>query len=194
MRLKTLLSLAAFGVLSATGVSAQAPALKCTPMRPDSTLAARPSKYDSLKIAVGKRAALLCYGRPAAKGRTMIGGTAVPFGKLWRTGANEPTILHLPFAAMIAGIHVVPGSYSIYTVPGKKEWEVIVNKSITQWGHESRYTDEIKAQEVGRGKIKPESLRDHVEVLVFKTQPKGKGAQLLLEWEKIRLRIPVAPM
>ena len=57
----------------------------------------------------------------------MIGGEGVPYGKLWRTGANEPTVIFTPVALDIAGVKVAPGKYSIYTVPGEKEWEVIVN-------------------------------------------------------------------
>ena len=74
-------------------------------------------------------------------------------------GANEPTIFYTPVALQVAGIRVPPGVYSLYTVPGKSEWEVIVNRSITQWGHESRYTDSVKAQEVGRGKAPAQATR-----------------------------------
>ena len=113
----------------------------------------RQSPLDSLTFTVAKQTVKLCYGRPSAKGRTMLGGEAVPFGKLWRTGANEPTVIFTPVALTIAGVTVAPGKYSIYTVPGAKQWEVIVNKSTSQWGHESTYTPEVKAQEVGRGKV-----------------------------------------
>ncbi len=168
--------------------------LHCVPQRPDN-IAARESPYDSLKISVAGQPAVLCYGRPSAKGHTMLGGAAVPFGRLWRTGANEPTILHIAFPAMIAGIHVEPGSYSIYSVPGAQEWEVIVNRSIAQWGTESRYTEDVKAQEVGRGKVRSEPIGNHVETLIFRADPAGaRGADLILEWEKTRVRIPIRMM
>ena len=80
----------------------------------------------------------VCYGRPSLRGRQMLGTEHVPYGKLWRTGANEPTIFYTPVALQVAGIRVPPGVYSLYTVPGKTEWEVIVNRSITQWGHETQ--------------------------------------------------------
>ena len=88
----------------------------------------------------------------------MLGGEAIPYGKLWRTGANEPTVFFAPVPLKVAGIDVPPGVYSLYTVPGAKEWEVIVNRSVSQWGHESEYTDKVKAQELGRGKVKSESI------------------------------------
>src|SRR5918994_5135940 len=109
----------------------------------------RQSPLDSLTFTVATQTVKVCYGRPSARGRTMIGGTAVPYGKLWRTGANEPTVIFTPVALEIAGVKVQPGKYSLYSVPGEKEWEVIVNRSTTQWGHENDYTDEVRAQEVG---------------------------------------------
>ncbi|MGH7460324.1 MAG: DUF2911 domain-containing protein [Pseudomonas sp.] len=196
MRIALILAggLLVLGSQSAATAQAAAVSPHCAPQRPGN-LATRPSPYDSLSIVVGGQTAMLCYGRPSAKGRKMIGGTDVAFGELWRTGANEPTIIHIPFAAMIAGVHVEPGSYSLYTVPGQSEWEIILNRSIAQWGEESRYTAEIKAKEAGRGKVKSEAIANHVETLVFRTEPAGaRGADLVLEWEKTRVRIPIRLM
>jgi hypothetical protein len=163
-------------------------AVSCKPQRPTAN---RSSPYDSTVITVSGKRALICYSRPSARGRTMIGGTAVPYGKLWRTGANEPTTLHIPFAATIAGVKVEPGSYSVYTIPGEKEWHVIVNRSTTQWGHEGRYTEEVKAQEVGHGMVAASKLPDHVEMFTIKSQPAQGGADLILEWEHTRVAVPI---
>ncbi len=152
----------------------------------------RQSPLDSLTFRVGTHPVKVCYGRPALRGRTMIGGSAVPYGKLWRTGANEPTIFYTPVKLTIAGIAVPPGMYSLYTVPGAKEWEVVVNRSTSQWGHEGRYTAEVEAQEVGRGKAPAEPLKDPVEAFTIRAEPASGGQQsLVLEWEKTRVRIPV---
>ena len=167
---------------------ANAQEVGCAPQRP---AANRPSPYDSVDIVINGQRGLICYGRPQARGRTMIGGEAVPYGKLWRTGANEPTTLHLPYAAIIAGVQVAPGSYSIYTVPGESEWEVIINRSTSQWGHENRYTDAIKAQEVGRAKVKSSKLSEHVEMFTITSTPASNGADVVLEWEKTRVVIPI---
>jgi hypothetical protein len=122
----------------------------------------------------------------------MIGSPAIPYGKLWRTGANEPTIFFTPVALTVAGIKVAPGRYSLYTVPGEKQWEIIVNRATSQWGHEDRYTDAVKKQEVGRGKVAAESLPDPVEIFTIRAEPAGgKGQAVVLEWEKTRVRIPV---
>ena len=155
-------------------------------------LQGRKSPLDSLTFTIASQPVKVCYGRPSSRGRTMLGGQSIPFGKLWRTGANEPTIFYAPVPLRVAGVNVPPGVYSLYTVPGPREWEVILNRSTSQWGEESRYTDEVKAQELGRAKVKREALTTPVETFTIKAEPAGdKAASLLLEWEKTRLRIPV---
>ncbi|HXI19692.1 MAG TPA: DUF2911 domain-containing protein, partial [Gemmatimonadales bacterium] len=157
-------------------------------------LATRQSPLDSIDFTVGGAKVRLCYGRPSARGRTMIGGAAVPFGKLWRTGANEPTMIHTTGPLVIAGVAVPAGTYSIYSVPSATDWQIIVNRSITQWGHESQYTEKVKAQEVGRGTVTSGALASPVETLTFRSDPGKDGAvNLLLEWEKTRVTIPIAP-
>jgi hypothetical protein len=159
----------------------------CAPTAP---VADRASPYDSTTVAVGGQQALVCYSRPSARGRTVFGGL-VPYGKLWRTGANEPTIIHLPVAATIAGIAVQPGSYSIYTIPGESEWTVIVNRSTSQWGIESQYTPEVEAQEVGRATVPATHTDAPVEQFTIRADPSGNGSDLVLEWENTRVAIPI---
>ena len=106
-----------------------------------------------------------------------MGGKDVPYGKIWRTGANEPTVFFASVPVTVAGIEVAPGVYSLYTVPGPKEWEIIVNRSISQWGKEDQYTDAIKAQELGRAKVKSEDQRHPVETFTIRAEPAGKRCQ-----------------
>ncbi|HSJ25915.1 MAG TPA: DUF2911 domain-containing protein [Longimicrobiales bacterium] len=164
-------------------------AMECQPS-PRMPVEGRASPYDSATVQVGDQALKVCYGRPSARDREIFGGL-VPLGQLWRTGANEPTILHVPFTAEIAGIRVDPGSYSMYTEPGEVEWVVIVNRATDQWGHESSYTDEVRAQEVGRGTAPTERLDQHMEQFTIRGEETAAGADLLLEWERTRVRIPV---
>ena len=155
-------------------------------------LAGRKSPLDSLTFTIARQPVKVCYGRPSSRGRTMLGGKDIPYGKLWRTGANEPTIFYAPIPLRVAGLNVPPGVYSLYTVPGPREWEVIVNRSISQWGKEDQYTAEVKAQELGRAKVKSEVLKTPVETFTIKAEPEGdNAASLLLDWEKTRVRIPV---
>lgn len=151
----------------------------------------RASPYDSTTLQLDDAAALVCYGRPSMRGRTVFGGL-VPYDKLWRTGANEPTILHLPVAARIAGIEVEPGSYSLYTIPGREQWTVVVNRSTSQWGYESQYTEQVQAQEVGRATVPAERTEAPVETFTIRAAPgDARGGELVLEWENTRVRIPV---
>ena len=185
-----MLILTALLALAIPGAAAPAPCV--TMMTERMPLAKRQSPLDSLTFTVGTSEVKLCYSRPSLKGRTMIGGEAVPYGKIWRTGSNEPTMIHTDGPLEIAGVKVQAGTYSIYTVPGEKEWEVIVNKSITQWGHESTYTPEVQAQEVGRGKVKAETLKAPVEKLTFTAEPDAqKTKHLVLTWQTTRLAIPL---
>jgi hypothetical protein len=154
----------------------------------------RKSPLDSLTFRVARQLVKLCYGRPSSRGRVMIGGESVPFGKLWRTGANEPTIFFTPVPITVAGIKVAPGKYSLYTVPDPKEWRVIVNRSTSQWGEESNYTPKVKAQEVGRATVPVEQIEAPVETFTIRAEPAGaQGAGLVLEWERTRIRIPIGP-
>jgi DUF2911 family protein len=190
------MTLASYLVLAATVSASPTPTVHT--VNPDTTcpsrnvpLEGRKSPLDSVTFTVGGQPVKVCYGRPSSRGRVMLGGDNVPYGKVWRTGANEPTIFYAPRALVMAGIKVPPGVYSLYTVPGAKEWEIIVNRSISQWGEESNYTDKVKAQELGRAKVKSEATATPVETFTIRSEPAGSNTSLVLEWEKTRLRIPV---
>jgi hypothetical protein len=182
-----------------TSVLASPGSSPIAPTHPDSAcpsrnvpVAGRKSPLDSLTFTLANQSIKVCYGRPSSRGRVMLGGTAVPYGKLWRTGANEPTIFFAPIPLRVAGLSVAPGVYSIYTVPGPKQWEIIVNRSITQWGKEDQYTDKVKSQELGRANVKSETLASPIETFTIRAEPAGdKSASLILEWEKTRVRVPV---
>lgn len=163
--------------------------LECRPS-PNMPVEGRQSPYDSVVVSVNGQALQICYGRPFARGRTVFGGL-VPYGELWRTGANEPTILHLPFDAEIAGLRVPAGSWSIYTVPEEGDWELIINRSTSQWGHPDSYTAEVAAQELGRARIRTERMDLPVEQFTIRSEPTSSGTDILLEWERTRARIPV---
>lgn len=175
------------------GVAAVASAaLVCSPQ--NDNLEGRASPYDSATVQVGEVAAKVCYGRPAMRGRQVFGAedALVPYGQLWRTGANEPTTVHLAGSAEIAGIPVEAGSYSLYTIPGEAEWTIIVNRSITQWGHESSYSAEVEAQEVGRATVPSERLEAPIETFTIRSEPvAGRAGELVLEWATTRVRIPI---
>ena len=167
--------------------------LACRPTATGSDLTGRASPYDSATITVGQGQAKVCYSRPTLRGREMIGGEAVPYDTLWRTGANEPTIVHLSTAAEIAGMRVEPGSYSLYTVPrAGDQWTLIVNRSTSQWGHEGRYTQEVRSQEVGRADVPHEAVSESIEQFTIRPMEGGETG-LLIEWQNSRVRVPIRP-
>jgi hypothetical protein len=165
----------------------------CPVLMPDKVpVQGRQSPLDSLTFTAGGKTVKLCYGRPSARGRRMIGGEAVPLGKLWRTGANEPTVIFTPVALDIAGVKVEPGKYSIYSVPNEKQWVIIVNRSTSQWGHESTYSKEVEAQEVGRGTAPVQKLSKPVETFTIVPHPApGEVQHLYLDWENTRVVVTV---
>lgn len=170
--------------------AAVASSLECAPTEGPEELAERASPYDSVSFAVDGGSAKICYSRPALRDRTMIGDEAVPYGQLWRFGANEPTIIHLDVAASIAGLEVEPGSYSLYAVPQEAEdWTLIVNRSTSQWGHERQYTPEVEAEEVGRASVAAETVAEAVESFTIRADPDRSG--VIAEWQNSRIFIPV---
>ena len=151
----------------------------------------RASPLQSHAFRIGKVHAKICYGSPSLAGRTMIGGDAVPYGKLWRTGANEPTTLHIDRVVRVGELVLGPGSYSMYTIPGGRDWTVIFNRATRQWGLESEYSDDIAAQEVGRILVRARPLDSPVERLSFSSEPSATAAvDLVLEWQETRLSLP----
>lgn len=177
---------------AATSEGPGAVGLACAPTAEGEELAERASPYDSVSLAVDGGVAKICYGRPQLRGRTMIGGEAVPYGSLWRFGANEPTIIHLNVAASVAGLDVEPGSYSLYAIPMEgEEWTLIVNRSISQWGHENQYTPEVEAEEVGRVSVQAEAVAEEVEAFTLRANPDGSG--VIAEWQSSRVYVPITP-
>ncbi len=153
------------------------------------SLAKRASPLDSVSFLLGGTQVKICYSRPSARGRTMIGGKSVPLGKLWRTGANEPTMLHTSGPISVAGVKLEAGTYSIYTVPDKNQWTIVLNRSTSQWGDEGSYSEHIKKEEVGRGTAPATELPNHVEQFTIRAEPKGGWGTLVLEWENTRVAI-----
>ena len=149
----------------------------------------RPSPLDSAVVSVGGDVAKVCFGAPSARGRTLVGGEAHPFGQPWRTGANEATTIHLGFDATVAGVAVSAGSYSVYTVPGEDSWGVHLNSVVERWG--IPINDEVTASDVGAGTA-PAFENEHVETMdITFENVTDDGATLVLRWEGYRVEIPV---
>lgn len=124
----------------------------------------------------------IIYGRPSKNGREVF-GTLVPFGQVWRTGANEATEITFRKDAKIAGKSIKAGTYVLHTIPNEKEWTVILNSKLDVWGaYEYDQTKDVLRVNV------PSSTSDK-SVEVFSMN--FKGSTLVLGWDKTRVEIPI---
>jgi len=154
-----------------------------------SEAAERPSPLGVVAISLGDVEATLCYSRPAARGRTIM-GELVPFGEPWRIGANEAASLHLPTAATIGSVALEPGTYSIYAVPGPEQWEFVVNDS---WRRNGAPIDEaVRAADVGSFTRNVSDVDDMVESFTIRWEAHGETmGHLVMEWEFTRVEVPI---
>jgi hypothetical protein len=109
----------------------------------------------------------LDYSRPSVKGRT-IGTDIAPYGKVWRTGANEATVFEVNRDVKVEGQALAAGKYGLFTVPGEKEWTVIFNKTWNEWG-----TNYKEGDDVLRVKVKPAKAPSFAEKLTFTIADNG---------------------
>ena len=129
------------------------------------------------------------YSRPSAKGRKIF-GDLLPYGQLWRTGANASTKITLSDDAIVGGVPVKKGAYALYNIPGDKDWTVVLYKDITIWGAPD--PADFKESEVAAkfsATVLP--LRDLVETLSLNfNNLRNNGADLELTWEFTKVVIP----
>lgn len=186
--MKPILLLAvALGAVAFPEVAAAQCWVRGTPTREQ--LVERQSPLDSIEARLGGEMIKVCYGRPSARGRTMVGG-ADPFDEPWRFGANEATSIHVPFAADIAGVRVEPGSYSLYAIPGTTQWQIVVNRIAQRWG--VPIDSRVRSEDIGVVTLRPEALSAPVEQLTLRfATPSGNATELIYEWENTRVRIPI---
>jgi hypothetical protein len=132
----------------------------------------------------------VCYGSPSARGREVFGGL-VSWGELWRMGANEPTRVFVDAAVDFGGVALPPGRYSIYAIPGRDEWRLMVSESTFHWGN--AISTSVRAREVGSFAVEPEGLEQAVEALRFQWRSAGDGqpGSLEMQWAATRIAIPV---
>jgi hypothetical protein len=152
----------------------------------------RASPLATLRAPLGRGEIQLCYGRPSMRARRIY-GELVPFGSLWRTGANEPTRLSTDRAITLAGIPLAPGRYSIYSIPKPDSWEVFVSRSTLHWGND--ISAAVRAREVGHASIPISPLPTPVETLTVSAEPAGDSLLIAIDWETTRalLTLKAAP-
>ena len=124
------------------------------------------------------------YSSPRAKGRKIFGGL-VPFGEVWRTGANEATSFVTDTALTIGGKEVPAGSYTIFTIPNADKWTLIVNKKTGEWGIPYKY----ESDELARIDMNVSKTSGPVENFTIGFEQSGDTCTLNLDWENTRASV-----
>lgn len=172
----------------------------------------RPSQAASVMQRIGVTDITITYSRPGVKGRKIWGdplpeqaktqgeatldnqnerpkdAVIVPYGHVWRTGANEATTFTVTDDVLINGQKLAAGSYSLHTIPTKDEWTIVFNGTANQWGS---FTYD-PAKDTLRVKAKPQWVNENQEWLAFNIEPVGEdSAQVNIRWEKINVPFTV---
>ncbi len=148
---------------------------------------ARSAPRDRASATFGGRLVEVDYGRPERRGRPIFGGL-VPYGEVWRTGADEATRLRTEADLLFAGgLYAPKGTYSLFTLPGAQGWLLILNRAAEQWGA----FNYDPALDVGRAPLRRERIGSPIERFSIAVQSTGEHTGVLwLGWERIVLSIP----
>lgn len=147
-----------------------------------------PSPSQTLKQDFALSTIEISYSRPGVKNRTIF-GDIVPFGTLWRTGANSATTISFGDTVMIGGVKVNPGKYGLLTIHGQTEWVVIISKSTTTTGAD----DYKKEEDVVRMNVKPSALSSKVETFTIQLENiKNNSCDLQLMWDKTMVSVGIS--
>lgn len=149
----------------------------------------RISRLDSAAVELAGETVKVCYSRPRKLDRPIM-GRLVPYGEPWRLGANEATVIHLPFDASVTGASVEAGSYSLYAVPGEESWEIVMNEETRRWG--IPIGEEVRRRDVGSGTVETETLEETVETLTIDLRRVApERAEMRIEWERTGITVPI---
>lgn len=125
------------------------------------------------------------YSRPQKRNRVIF-GELVPFGKVWRTGANEATELEIYKPLMFGNTVVTPGTYTLYTIPNEKEWIVIISCDTNAWGA-FNYDENM---DLARIKVNSKSAAATIESLSMAFKPTSNGVSLMIGWDDRFIEVP----
>ncbi|HQV56204.1 MAG TPA: DUF2911 domain-containing protein [Chitinophagaceae bacterium] len=147
-----------------------------------------PSPTQTVKQDFALSSVELSYSRPAMKGRTIY-GDLVPFDKVWRTGANQATTLTFGEDVMIGGTKVAAGKYGLLTIPGKKEWTIIISKQ-TNVTSPSAYKEDM---DVVRVMAAPEKMSDKIETFTIEfANITANKCDIEIKWDNTSVTLPIS--
>jgi hypothetical protein len=167
---------AGFGLLvTSSALAADTPKIEFPQVSPAATV----------KQRVGLTDVEVDYSRPSVKGRVVF-GDLVPYGKVWRTGANQATKIIFSTPVKLNGTEIPAGTYALMTIPDKDEWTIIINKGSEQWG---AYKYDEKS-DVARFKAKPIKIGGNIETFAIDFDDINDNSSLIdLVWEKTKVPI-----
>lgn len=142
----------------------------------------RPSPAAKATGKAGSATVTIDYSSPAAKGRKVY-GDLVPYGKIWRAGANEATIFEIDNDVKVEGQSLAKGKYGLFAIPGETEWTIVFNKTWNQWGS-YRYKQE---EDVLRVKVPSAKTAQAVENLAYSIE----NGKVYLRWENTEVGFKV---
>lgn len=149
----------------------------------------QPSPTGKISQEVGLTKVEIEYSRPSAKGRKVF-GELVPFGDLWRTGANASTKITFGEDVKVGETNLPKGTYALYTVPGERQWDIVFYKNTTLWGAPA--PADYKMEDIA-AKVSVPSMatRDMVETFTIElSNLKNDGASLDIIWENTKVSLP----
>lgn len=147
----------------------------------------QPSPSASIQQTVGLTEVSLTYSRPSLRGRAIF-GDLVPYDKIWRTGANQNTVIAFSDAVKIGGKTLPKGEYSLFTKPGKDSWEVYFYTTTDNWGNPANWD---AAKVAAQLKVTPISLPFKIETFTLSLDDLSKtGAVLGILWENTYVGVP----
>lgn len=126
------------------------------------------------------------YSSPRAKGRKIYGGL-VPYGEVWRTGANEATTFVTSGNVEVGGKEVPAGSYTIFTVPNADKWTLIINKKTGEWGIPYKY----QSDELARVDMNVSKLPSAAEDFTISYEKTGNGCTMNIDWADTRASVEI---
>lgn len=144
----------------------------------------RPSPMSIAAMKQGDAYVKIVYSQPHKRDRKVFGGL-VPFGEVWRLGANEATEITLTQDLMIDGNKLEAGTYSMYAVPEQDQWTIIFNSALGEWGHYNYNED----QDVLRVDVPTSETEETYEP--FTIMFNEAGTELIMAWEDTKVTVPV---
>ena len=146
----------------------------------------RPSPLEMVTMKYEDAYIKITYGRPHKRGREIF-GELLPFGEVWRTGANEATEITVTRSIKLGGQSIRPGTYTIFTIPNKEHWTIILNSELGQWGAYN-YNSKL---DVVRFDVPVTTTTDVFEPFTIEFEQKAQSAELVMMWDQTKVTIPI---